>query len=67
MLVRLKDNLNEYHQQLADIDGWLWVVLKVDDIISSLYEARSVATGMVYMLDADYTEKLPDAVQEPKT
>lgn len=66
MLIQLKDRLDVYHQHRADKHGWLYWVVRVDEVTNSLYEARSIATGMVCTLDADYTEKALHAVQEPE-
>lgn len=82
MLARLKEPLDAYHQRRADKHGWIYFILKevskaqgpafMDPEtktmvrIGSLYEARSIATGVVCTFRTECMELLEDAVQEPQ-
>ena len=57
-LLRLKDALDEYHQQRADKHGWLYISVKN---YRYLHEARSLATGVICTLLSDYVEETADA------
>ena len=62
MLVRLKDKLDPYHQRRADKHGYLYIVSERErEWMLRLYEARSIATGVVCTFDAGYVEEVPDA------
>ena len=64
-LLRLKDNLDFYHQYRANKHGWLYIRERVF-APSSLCTARSIATGVVCTFDNRYIEEAPDALQEPE-
>lgn len=69
MIVHLKDGLDAYHQRRADEHGHFFKVVRVMNpngkLYPPMYEARSVATGVVCTLDQRFLEELPNAVQEP--
>ena len=59
MLIRLKSRLDDYHQRRADKHGHLYVVVRhtePDFPPLNLYEAKSIATGVVCTLYPEYTE-----------
>jgi hypothetical protein len=73
-LVRLKDSLDEYHQQRADKHGWLYIATNYDASrriimyqrhqarrVKGLYEARSLATGVICTLLPEFVEEIVDA------
>jgi len=72
-LVRLKDSLDEYHQQRADKHGWLYIVTNYDTSrraimyqrelrrLEGFYEARSLATGVICTLLPEFVEEIADA------
>lgn len=61
MLVRLKGNLNEYHQYRADRHGWLYIVTRKFGLYDFAYESRSIATGVLCTLLAEYVEEVDHA------
>ena len=72
MIVRLVDELDPYHRRRRDAHGWLYIVEKVvgkrpmHDVETQtfkrrdVYEARSVATGVVCTIESRFTERFPD-------
>lgn len=68
-MLQLKKELDSYHQRRADKHGWLYVQVRPHDETDrfiGLYEARSIATGVVCTLDAAYIEEGTSALQEPQ-
>lgn len=80
LFIRLKDRdlLDRYHKKRLDTHGSLYIVNDPDKTSrvayvhddrevrrATLYEARSIATGVVCTLAPEYTEEYTDAVQEP--
>ncbi len=68
-MLQLKKELDPYHQRRADKHGWLYVQVRPDDefnLFVGIYEARSIATGVVCTLDAAYVEEGTSALQEPQ-
>lgn len=78
MLIRLKDDLDDYHQRRADKHGWLYTIVRRRErgqIPGSrgfyrravyLYEARSVATGVVCTFAPEFVEEADDAPELPR-
>jgi hypothetical protein len=63
-LLRLKDELDDYHQRRADKHGWLY--LNTARLrLPALFEARSIATGVVCTLESDFVEEVGDAPKLP--
>lgn len=72
MLVRLKEPLDHYSQMRARQHGWLYIVEEhpVTGIVihhqhvpkrrRDLYEARSIATGVVVTFRPECIEVIPD-------
>ena len=63
MLARLKEPLDGYHQRRAERHGWLYIVENLAErpYINTIYEARSVATGVVCTFRAECVELVDDA------
>ena len=55
MLIRFKDDLDEYHQRRADKHGYLYI-FKRSFGNGSLVEGRSLATGALCTLDKRFIE-----------
>ena len=71
-MIRLKpeEKLDAYHKRRLEEHGWLYfgtkkILERVDDGRASLYEAKSVATGVLCTLLPSFCEELEDALQEP--
>ena len=63
-LLRLKDELDDYHQRRADKHGWLY--LSTGRLRHpALCEARSIATGVVCTFESDFVEEAADAPELP--
>jgi hypothetical protein len=63
-LILLKEPLDGYHHRRAEKHGWIYFVTHETDSeypLLNLYEARSLATGVVCTLDPAFTEKVEDA------
>lgn len=59
MFIRLKDSPDLYHQRRAEKHGRLFVVVRhtePDFPLLNLYEAKSIATGVVVTLYPEFTE-----------
>jgi hypothetical protein len=59
MLVRLKNDLDDYHRQRASKHGWLYIVTRKPGW--GLYESRSIATGVLCTLLPEFVEEVDDA------
>lgn len=69
MLARLKEPLDAYHQRRADKHGWIYFIENLNRrplTGINIYEARSIATGVVCTFRTECMELLEDAVQEPQ-
>ena len=64
MFVALKPYLDDYHQRRANKHGYIYIVNRK---YGPLYEARSIATGVLCTLDKRFLEEVIHAVQEPET
>ncbi len=68
MLARLKEPLDGYHQRRADKHGWLYVIQRLTEgrpYAKPIYEARSIATGVVCTFRPECLELIDDAHEGP--
>lgn len=67
MLARLKEPLDGYHQRRADKHGWLYVIQNWANrpYPKAIYEARSIATGVVCTFRPECLELIDDAHEGP--
>ena len=68
MLARLKEPLDGYHQRRADKHGWLYVIQGLTAVgphPKPIYEARSIATGVVCTFRPECLELIDDAHEGP--
>lgn len=66
MLARLKEPLDGYHQRRAERHGWLYIVKgeaprTYSNRYKRIYEAMSIATGVVCTFRAECVEFVDDA------
>lgn len=66
MLARLKEPLDSYHQRRADRHGMLYFIQNITPhrYFNTIYEARSVATGVVCTFRAECMELADDAPEK---
>ena len=63
MLARLKEPLDGYHQLRADKHGWLYLIENLTRrplTGTNIYEARSIATGVVCTFRPECMELIDD-------
>lgn len=62
MLARLREPMDSYHQRRADKHGYLYIVQAVAEnpFRVGLYEARSIATGVVCTFRTECMELIGD-------
>lgn len=63
-MVYLKESNNPYHQRRLEKHGAIYFVVR-ESPCGDLYEAKSLATGVVCTLHSRFCMEARDAVQEP--
>lgn len=63
LALRDEDTLDDYHRARLHKHGRLYILLRKCGMFRDLYEAKSIATGVVCTLDKHHVEEIDHAAQ----